>query len=118
MDCEVSSFLRRLFQRHPQPFTGGRPRSSKWPKVRAAHIAKNPNCEACGTTRDPEAHHIIPFHVQPRLELDSFNLMTLCGDDANNCHFVIGHGTDWKATNGNVKADAAYIRSMIERVRS
>ncbi len=110
-------FLRNLFAgSKPEPVTG-RPRSSRWPSVRRGHLAEHPACEACGTTEDVEVHHVIPYHIQPRLELDSFNLMTLCGDKATGCHFRIGHGLNWSNINGNVRADATYFREMLKRIR-
>jgi 5-methylcytosine-specific restriction protein A len=71
-------------------------RSSKWPSVRARHIAKNPCCMACGGKDNLEAHHIIPFSVDRSRELDPQNLVTLCGTPRN-CHLGIGHAWNWQS---------------------
>lgn len=43
-------------------------RSPQWPAVRAAHLKKEPSCQACGVTDHLEVHHIAPFHVSPARE--------------------------------------------------
>ena len=85
----------------------GASRSSKWPAVRRNFIKSNPYCAACGTTRELEVHHIIPFHLDASRELDTANLMTLCQD----CHLYIGHLKDWQSYNPHAPADAAMMLS-------
>ena len=68
-------------------------RSPQWRKVRAAHIAAEPQCAACGEEDGLEVHHIVPFNVDPALELDPDNLITL----DRHCHYRLGHGgKNWK----------------------
>lgn len=55
------------------------------------HVKLNPACTWCGTTKGPEAHHIIPVHVDPSGAADPANLRTFC----RRCHFTVGHGNDW-----------------------
>jgi hypothetical protein len=83
-------------------------RSPKWPTVRAAHIKKHGKCAACGSTKTLEVHHIEPFHLNPDLELDPKNLITLCESTSNGviCHLFIGHSGDYKAYNPEVLVDA------------
>lgn len=94
-------------------------RSSHWPKVRAAHLAKHPTCEACGAKAKPnkalQAHHIIPFHNDPAKELDPDNLITLCIDGVGHCdcHLLIGHAGNFKCHNENVLRDAKRFREML-----
>ena len=83
----------------------GEGRSSKWPAVRAAYIQANPYCAACGRREKLEVHHIVPFHVDPELELVASNLMTLC-EGPTNCHFVFGHLGNWRWHNRFVRIDA------------
>lgn len=78
-------------------------RSPSWRKVRAEYLKNNPECAACGRTEDLEVHHIIPYHKNPDLELETSNLITLCG---KYCHFVFGHFMNWKSWNENVIKDA------------
>lgn len=96
----------------------GSARSDEWPKVRLAHLRKNPYCEACGTVLELNVHHIKPFHTNPELELDPRNLITLCREH----HFFVGHDPDgpwgsqkpdWKASNPRVRADARRLRQMV-----
>jgi 5-methylcytosine-specific restriction endonuclease McrA len=81
-------------------------RSSHWPKVRADWLAKNGSCAACGQTDHLQVHHVKPFHIDPSLELDESNLITLCEDEYL-CHLHIGHLGSFKNENPNVREDAA-----------
>jgi hypothetical protein len=88
-------------------------RSPEWPTVRRKHLEKNPKCAACGGTRLCQVHHKKPFHLDPALELDPENLITLC--IAKLCHIDIGHGDDYKAYNPNVEKDAALSLQIPEK---
>lgn len=96
------------------------PRSSKWKTVRDAFVEQHPACEACGATEGINVHHVLPFHDRPDLELDSGNLISLCGSKGRNCHFYFGHDPDgpegpekpnWNLSNPNVREDAAKWRA-------
>jgi len=78
-------------------------RSSQWRRVRAEHLKENPCCAACGRKDNLHVHHIVPYHLNPDLELEPSNLITLCG---KYCHFVFGHLMDWKSWNENVVRDS------------
>lgn len=80
-------------------------RSSRWSSVRAAFLAKNGSCAACGQTDHLQVHHIIPFNVDPTKELDESNLITLCEDEYD-CHRIIGHTGNFRKVNPNVREDA------------
>lgn len=85
-------------------------RSPQWPRVEREFKTTHPRCEACGTGKGLLAvHHVMPFHINPRLELDPANLITLCEAwiGGNKCHLRIGHLGNWKKWNPNVRADAA-----------
>ena len=77
-------------------------RSSEWYHVRKLHLDWFPACSACSSRVKLEVHHVIPFKVNPSLELSSDNLITLC----SHCHLVIGHLRDYKIYNSNVRNDA------------
>ena len=83
----------------------GAPRSSQWRSVRSRNLKSNPHCSACGTMRELEVHHIVPFHVDLSRELDPDNLLTLC----DGCHFYLGHLRDWTRWNPHVREDAAVL---------
>lgn len=85
----------------------GKKRSSKWRKVRAAHVKRNPTCAVCGGTKKLEVHHIIPFHECPGLELVPENLMTLCESKKKGvtCHQFFGHLGNYKKWNETVRED-------------
>jgi 5-methylcytosine-specific restriction enzyme A len=91
-----------------QIVTGEPPRSDKWPKVEHAHLALHPICAACGGALRLNVHHMKPFHLDPALELDPTNLITLCMGEFE-CHIRIGHGDDFKAYNPGVQLDAAAV---------
>jgi 5-methylcytosine-specific restriction endonuclease McrA len=94
-------------------------RSKEWFNVRKIHLAWFPACAACNSRDKLEVHHVVPFHINPELELAADNLITLCA----HCHLVIGHLRDYKIYNDNVVRDAkewqskrnfAYARSKYE----
>lgn len=72
--------------------TAGKARSKEWPKIRKAWLKRYPRCALCGGKEKITVHHMIPFHLNPLLELDPTNLITLCeGRKVVNCHLVFGH---------------------------
>lgn len=77
-------------------------RSNKWNKVRSEFLRHNSVCAACGTNKDLEVHHIVPYHLDSTKELEYTNLITLCG---KRCHFIFGHLCDWKSWNVDVVND-------------
>jgi 5-methylcytosine-specific restriction endonuclease McrA len=90
-------------------------RSPHWPTARKHFLEQHPACEACGTTKDLNVHHVVPFHEDPSkiLELDPANMITLCREH----HFLIGHQSNWKDSNRNVRADAAALRRKLNPTR-
>jgi len=93
----------------------GQRRSSKWRKIRAAHIKKNPRCNCCGLKTKVEVHHIIPFSIAPDLELNPENLMTLCENKkwGINCHLLVGHLGNYRRINAAVAVDAISWRMKL-----
>jgi len=85
----------------------GAARSSKWPTVRKHFLEKHPYCEVCGSKNNLNVHHMKPFHLEPELELDESNLITLCEGKSVNCHFLFGHFCNWKNFNPDVVKDSA-----------
>jgi hypothetical protein len=85
-------------------------RSDKWPSVRKAYLKANPVCAACGSSSFLQVHHIKPFRIEPNLELDPTNLITLCMSK-NECHLTLGHGDDFKAYNPSVVSDALQVHN-------
>lgn len=85
-------------------------RSSKWPKTRKTYLLENPHCANCGKKKKfgMQVHHIIPFHVDPTLELVPSNLLTLC--DNPRCHLDKGHLGYFRSWNVNVVRDCAQWR--------
>lgn len=94
----------------PPVVVGGVPRSPRWERVRDEHLAKEPECRACGRAHTLQVHHRKPFHLHPELELDPDNLMTLCAL----CHLCLGHCGDWRLFNAQVDMDVANHRSSVK----
>jgi 5-methylcytosine-specific restriction enzyme A len=85
-------------------------RSGKWPAVRRKHLEKEYSCQSCGRESELEVHHMLPVHVGGD-ELDADNLITFCHD----CHFVVGHGCDWKSYRKDCRALAkSLLRSKVD----
>jgi 5-methylcytosine-specific restriction protein A len=94
----------------PKKVPPGTKRSSHWPKVRRDFLGKNPKCAACGGTKKLEAHHVMPFHLDPSKELDPTNLIALCESNPTfNCHLVVGHRLNFRDVNQNSRRDAAFL---------
>ena len=87
-----------------------RHRSSKWESVRDAHIDRDPQCAACGGTSMLQVHHIVPFHLDPGLELEPSNLITLCMGEFD-CHLRLGHGGSFRCYNPRVIEDVTTFRT-------
>lgn len=87
----------------------GSERSPEWERVKNEHLARYPKCVACHISHESkvQVHHIRPFHLWPKHELDPENLMTLCeGEGTNEHHLLIGHLDEWAAYNPHVVIDA------------
>ena len=87
-------------------------RSRGWRKTRKEHIARNPYCAACGRKNSLEVHHVRDFSKFPDMELDPYNLMTLC-DKGTRCHFTFGHLGNWKSINPDIAEDAVWFRGKV-----
>jgi hypothetical protein len=91
----------------------GRSRSGLWRSVRAEHLRNNPECTVCGRRKNLVPHHVVPVHVDPSLELDPDNLITLCEGPAFNCHLFFGHLRNWSSFNPEVRRDAEEWRRRL-----
>lgn len=80
-------------------------RSPRWRSVSRAFLKMHPACAACGSRRAVVPHHVVPFHVDPALELAADNLIALCLVGRQD-HRLIGHGGAWTTWNAAVRADA------------
>lgn len=84
-------------------------RSQEWPKIRRAYLRNFDACAVCGATKQLTAHHILPFHLYPELELDMKNLIALCPPH----HLFVGHLQDFKSFNIDAVTDATLWRARI-----
>lgn len=82
-------------------------RSSKWSEVRAEHLKREPRCRVCGSDRDMEVHHILPYGEDAGRELDPANLISCCHD----CHFVVAHAGNWRTYRPDIVRLANTIRA-------
>jgi hypothetical protein len=86
-------------------------RSSEWPRVEREFLLTNSVCAACGGRNHLNVHHKKPFHLDPSLELNKGNLITLCMGIDRHCHLLIGHGDNFRAFNPDVEVDAIQVRN-------
>jgi len=96
----------------------GAERSTRWGAVRDAFL-DGKRCAVCGGSTGLVAHHIVPFHLAPDLELEPSNLVPLCEAKRYgvNCHLLFGHLGNWGRTNVSVLADCAYWHQRLIRDR-
>ena len=81
-------------------------RSRGWSKLRKRFIRAHPYCAVCGRVKRLEVHHVKDVSTYPELELEWFNLITLCG---KRCHIFFGHLCNWKSINSSVIEDAEWF---------
>jgi len=105
----VNKLLNFIHNIIPPGTTFGIKRSGKWYSIRKSFLENNPQCAFCTKTKDLQVHHIIPVHINPELELDISNFMTLCSHD----HFTIGHFCNWSSYNITVIEDCDLFRQRI-----
>lgn len=91
----------------------GKQRSYLWKEVRKNHLKNFPECAVCGRKKNIVPHHIIPVSVDPSLELDPNNLITLCEGPSFNCHLFFGHLRNWSSHNPDVKKHAKEWNKII-----
>ncbi len=107
-------FFKELIRRFVSDQPNYEGRSLDWPKVRDKFLREHPACALCGKKDDPkdplEVHHIVPFHMEPAMELDETNLITLCRPH----HLLAGHLMAWKSYNRNVRNDCEVWRAKIQ----
>jgi 5-methylcytosine-specific restriction endonuclease McrA len=84
----------------------------RWRKTRNGYIRDHNVCEACGTTKQLQVHHIKPWHLFPMLRYVYENLITLCGA----CHFRFGHGLNWKKWNPKIRELCVTIKPLRSRI--
>lgn len=100
---------------NPVGMFGSAPRSREWEPLARRWLHVHPFCAACGTSVRVEVHHIKPFHLFPDLELDEYNLISLCRP--RGCHLWIGHSGSWEHYNPHVIEDAArFLQRIKERL--
>jgi hypothetical protein len=99
----ISNFLSKLVIIPTKPKTV---RSPQWPAIRKKWLQLHNICESCGTNKNLEVHHKIPVHVNPFLELELSNFITLCEYPAHHCHFTFGHFFNWTLYNPAIDTDA------------
>lgn len=87
------------------------PRNPAWEGL-SVKVKAGSRCAYCRKTHDLEAHHIVPFHLQPALELVEANLVVLC----RWCHFVIGHFGDWKLFNPCILQILAAVEADVDAI--
>lgn len=100
----IMKIIKKIFSKNVQALATTR--SGKWPKLRKKHLESNYYCRACGSRNNLIPHHIIPVHIDPSLELDPNNLITLCEEKNFNCHLFFGHLRDWRLYNESVVEDS------------
>ena len=100
------NFLKDLFRGN---LLGGL-RSGRWPSVRKQFLKENPTCAVCGTKKNLECHHVVPYHIDKNMELLESNLLTLCRRD----HLIFGHLDSFRSFNSNVKTDSGIWYNKIK----
>ena len=96
----------RKHDRHFITSTGGlatRRYSAAFRELRRRWLLAHPFCQVCGGMEKLEIHHVTPVSVNPSLELDAENLLTLCMAFPRYCHLQYGHLGSWTTWNPHVR---------------
>lgn len=93
----------------------GAGRSPRWRSFRDQLLAGQ-CCQVCDGKTHLIAHHMVPFHIAPDLELVRENIVILCEAKRYgvNCHLMLGHLGNWRRTNVSVLADVAYWHQRLK----
>ena len=91
-------------------------RSKDWSKVRAEFLQLNPRCAVCEGNKKLNVHHIVPFHVDPTLELEPSNLITLCERKKYgiHCHLLVGHLGNYRNINTHLFEDVELLNRRLK----
>lgn len=81
-------------------------RDPRFPARERDFLRRHPACVGCGRPATT-AHHVIPFHVRPDLEMDEGNWAAVEKD----CHYVIGHQRNWRKWNDRFWETVAELRA-------
>jgi len=92
---------------------GGARRSSGWWAIRQEYARTHPVCEATGSKKNLQVHHIKDFSNHPELELDSNNLIML----TRWIHFWLAHLGSWRSINPDIVKDAEILLMKIKNRR-
>jgi 5-methylcytosine-specific restriction protein A len=108
----ISELLERLSGRVPV----GKSRSPKWGALRDRFLVGKV-CAVCGGKEKLQAHHVLPFHLRPDLELEESNLLALCESKhlGINCHLLVGHLGDFRKFNRSVATSVDFIKAMLSK---
>ena len=88
----------------------GLKRDPNWRYLAKGFLLHFPCCAVCGKKDGVVPHHMIPFHVDRRRELNVDNLIPLCPDH----HLWFGHLGLWQSWNPDVLFDCGLWRTKIE----
>lgn len=86
----------------------------KWRKTRKLHLERDKVCNACGTDKDLEVHHVRPWHLFPDSRYDHANLITLC----RCCHFRYGHGLNFKNWNPQIRELCVAVKPYLSDIKT
>ena len=98
---------------HGRVQLGGRRRSPLWRMVRKEYARKHPKCEATGSTKKLQVHHIKDFSTNPELELDENNLIML----TRPIHLYLAHLGSYRSINPDIVEDAKILLEKIKNRR-
>lgn len=107
---EYLSYWKSSLEKRAAELTLGA-RSSGWRVVRNQAVEEIGECEVCGTKKELEAHHVVPYWINKALELVRSNLRVLC----RKCHYLFGHRYSWKSYNPTIDEDIKIWREKIQQ---
>ncbi|MEK7124119.1 MAG: HNH endonuclease signature motif containing protein, partial [Patescibacteria group bacterium] len=106
-----TAWIKYLWRKLVDPGSLGGKRSSGWREFREKYIKKY--CPFCGRKGSLlvrlELHHIMPFHLDPSLELDPTNVETFC----RYCHFEFAHLKSFQSFNKDILKDVEIYQEKI-----
>jgi len=107
---KILQFLLEKWEDRDSERMMGGTRDPGWNALMKAYKKAHPTCEATGTTKNLQVHHIKPVWLFPEDEMKWENLIIL----TRWIHFWLAHFGYYRSYNPDIRKDAAWLLDKIK----